>query len=81
MHRELSEQEIVRRESLQKLLELGINPYPSKLFDVNVSSTEIQTKSGLFVHSKFVKLLLFPFFKSRLTSSLLEQFKYVKLKF
>ena len=42
MHRELSEQEIVRRESLQKLLELGINPYPSKLFDVNVSSTEIK---------------------------------------
>ena len=42
MHRELSEQEIVRRESLQKLLELGINPYPSELFDVNVSSTEIK---------------------------------------
>ena len=42
MHRELSEQEIVRRESLQKLLELGINPYPSKLFDVNVSATEIK---------------------------------------
>ena len=42
MHRELSEQEIVRRESLQKLLELDINPYPSKLFDVNVSATEIK---------------------------------------
>ncbi|HAP30469.1 MAG TPA: lysine--tRNA ligase [Flavobacteriales bacterium] len=42
MYRELSEQEIVRRESLQKLLELGINPYPSELFDVNVSSTEIK---------------------------------------
>ena len=42
MHRELSEQEIVRRESLQKLLELGINPYPSELFDVNVSATEIK---------------------------------------
>ena len=42
MHKELSEQEIVRRESLQKLLELGINPYPSKLFDVNVSATEIK---------------------------------------
>tara|TARA_Y200000002_G_scaffold239474_1_gene197818 strand:+ start:138 stop:1661 length:1524 start_codon:yes stop_codon:yes gene_type:complete len=42
MHRELSEQEVVRRESLQKLLELGINPYPSELFDVNVSSTEIK---------------------------------------
>ena len=43
MHKELSEQEIVRRESLQKLLDLGINPYPSELFDVNVSSTEIKT--------------------------------------
>jgi len=42
MHRELSEQEIVRRESLQKLLELGINPYPSKLFDINVSAAEIK---------------------------------------
>ena len=42
MHRELSEQEIVRRKSLQKLLELGINPYPSELFDVNVSATEIK---------------------------------------
>ncbi|MEC8273290.1 MAG: lysine--tRNA ligase [Bacteroidota bacterium] len=42
MHRELSEQEIVRRVSLQKLLELGINPYPSELFDVNVSATEIK---------------------------------------
>ena len=42
MHREFSEQEIVRRESLQKLLELGINPYPSELFDVNISATEIK---------------------------------------
>ena len=42
MHRELSEQEIVRRVSLQKLLELGINPYPSELFDVNVSATDIK---------------------------------------
>ena len=42
MHRELSEQEIVRRESLQKLLDLGINPYPSDLFDVNISATEIK---------------------------------------
>ncbi len=42
MQRELSEQEVVRRESLQKLLELGINPYPSELFDVNVSATEIK---------------------------------------
>ncbi|MBJ58979.1 MAG: lysine--tRNA ligase [Flavobacteriales bacterium] len=42
MHRDFSEQEIVRRESLQKLLELGINPYPAELFDVNVSANEIK---------------------------------------
>ena len=42
MQRDLSEQEVVRRESLQKLLDLGINPYPSELFDVNVSAAEIK---------------------------------------
>lgn len=42
MSNSLSEQEIVRRESLQKLIDLGINPYPSELFDINVSATEIK---------------------------------------
>lgn len=42
MSRELSEQEIVRRESLQKLQELGINPYPAELFEVNVSAQDIK---------------------------------------
>jgi lysyl-tRNA synthetase class 2 len=42
MNRALSEQEVVRRESLQKLIDLGINPYPSELFEVNVSSEEIK---------------------------------------
>lgn len=37
----LSEQEIVRRDARQKLEELGINPYPSQLFEVNVSAKEI----------------------------------------
>ena len=41
---ELSEQEIVRRESLQKLLDLGINPYPSELFNVTTSTKEIKNK-------------------------------------
>ena len=44
MIRELSEQEIVRRESLQKLLDLGIKPYPSELFDVTTNSKEIKDK-------------------------------------
>ena len=39
---QLSEQEIVRREKLQKLRALGINPYPAALFPVNTMSTEIE---------------------------------------
>jgi len=42
MSRELSEQEIVRRESLQKLQELGIDPYPAELFEVNVNAKGIK---------------------------------------
>ncbi|MBT3417482.1 MAG: lysine--tRNA ligase [Flavobacteriales bacterium] len=42
MSRELSEQEIVRRESLQKLRDLGINPYPAELFDINNNSVNIK---------------------------------------
>ena len=38
---QLSEQEIVRRESLQKLRELGINPYPAKQFKTTSSVKEV----------------------------------------
>jgi lysyl-tRNA synthetase class 2 len=37
----LSEQEIVRRQAREELLELGTNPYPSELFEVNVTSKDI----------------------------------------
>lgn len=39
---ELSEQEIVRRAALQKLIDLGIDPYPAKEFPVNISSKEVK---------------------------------------
>jgi lysyl-tRNA synthetase class 2 len=39
---QLSEQEVVRREKLSKLRELGINPYPADLFPVNHSSKQIK---------------------------------------
>ena len=42
MSREFSEQELVRRESLKKLIDLGINPYPSELFSVNTSSIQVK---------------------------------------
>ena len=38
----LSEQEQIRRESLQKLYDLGINPYPQAAFEVNVTTTQIK---------------------------------------
>lgn len=39
---ELSEQEIVRREALQKLINLGIDPYPAAEFPVNISTKEVK---------------------------------------
>src|SRR5210317_956289 len=39
---ELSEQEVIRRNSLQKMRELGINPYPAAQYDVNTTATEIK---------------------------------------
>ena len=37
----LSEQELLRRQKLTQLQELGVEPYPSALFDVNFSAQEI----------------------------------------
>ncbi|WP_428224556.1 lysine--tRNA ligase [Flavobacterium sp.] len=39
---QLSEQEIIRREKLTKLRELGINPYPANLYPVNHTSKQIK---------------------------------------
>ena len=39
---ELSDQEIQRRETLQKLRDLGINPYPAELYPVSHKSSEIK---------------------------------------
>ena len=39
---QLSEQEIIRREKLTKLRELGINPYPANLYPVDHTSKQIK---------------------------------------
>ncbi|MCX7550673.1 lysine--tRNA ligase [Xanthomarina sp. F2636L] len=39
---QLSEQELVRREKLSKLRELGINPYPADLFPYNHTSKQVK---------------------------------------
>ncbi|MBR4440014.1 MAG: lysine--tRNA ligase [Bacteroidales bacterium] len=41
---ELSEQELVRRQSLQKLRDLGIEPYPAEKYDVNIHTDEFKEK-------------------------------------
>ena len=38
----LSEQELVRRESLQKIREMGIDPYPAQQFDVTAFAADIK---------------------------------------
>jgi len=37
----LSEQEQLRRDSMKELMQLGINPYPAEIFDVNVTAADI----------------------------------------
>lgn len=41
---ELSEQEIIRRNCLTELSEIGINAYPAPAYEVNATTTEILTK-------------------------------------
>ncbi|MBN1952014.1 MAG: lysine--tRNA ligase [Bacteroidales bacterium] len=41
-HLELSEQELFRRQSLEELRKLGINPYPAAMFPVNSNSKQIK---------------------------------------
>lgn len=41
---QLSEQEIIRRNTLKELIDLGIEPYPAQRFDVNVTTAEIHAK-------------------------------------
>ena len=41
---ELSEQEIGRRDSLQELREMGINPYPADEYPTNAFSTDIKAR-------------------------------------
>lgn len=41
---QLSEQEIIRREKLNSLRALGINPYPADLYPVNTTSKQVKTE-------------------------------------
>ncbi|MDQ3190336.1 MAG: lysine--tRNA ligase [Bacteroidota bacterium] len=38
---EYTEQELLRRQSLEEIIKLGINPYPAELYEINASASEI----------------------------------------
>lgn len=40
---QLSEQEIVRREAMQKIRDLGVDPFPAETFEVNFKTTDFTT--------------------------------------
>ena len=44
---ELSEQEIIRRQCLQELRNMGIDPYPAAEYPTNAYSTEIRMSSKM----------------------------------
>lgn len=39
---ELSEQEIIRRDSLKAMREIGIDPYPAAAYDINITTSQIR---------------------------------------
>ena len=41
-HLELSEQEVIRRDSLKAIRELGIDPYPAQRYAVNINTNQIR---------------------------------------
>ena len=44
MQQALSEQELIRRDSLSELIRLGIDPYPAETFEVNVQAAVIKNR-------------------------------------
>ena len=41
---QLSEQEVVRRASMQKIIDLGFEPFPAEMFEVDFKSTDMTTE-------------------------------------
>jgi lysyl-tRNA synthetase class 2 len=41
---ELSEQEVIRRQSLEEIRKIGVDPYPADLFEINATAAEILEK-------------------------------------
>ncbi|MDY6800472.1 MAG: lysine--tRNA ligase [Bacteroidota bacterium] len=53
---ELSEQEVIRRQSLEELRKLGINPYPAEEFEVTHTSQDILSNYEKLSKYKYAKI-------------------------
>ena len=54
MQNSISEQEKIRRECLNKILELGIDPYPAEIYEVNATSEKIKKNFNVYNESEVV---------------------------
>ena len=54
MQNSISEQEKIRRECLNKILELGIDPYPAEIYEVNATSEKIKKNFNAYNESEVV---------------------------
>ena len=52
---ELSEQEIGRRQSLQELRDMGIDPYPAAEYPTNAFSTDIKDEFKDFLKNRVLE--------------------------
>lgn len=55
---ELSEQEVIRRQSLQEIINLGIDPYPAALYPVNTSAKAIHDTYKQGEEDKFANVTI-----------------------
>ncbi len=55
MHPSFSEQELIRREKLNKIIEAGYNPFPAPLYPVNAYSKDIKEQYNEGTHEQFLK--------------------------
>lgn len=55
MHPSFSEQELIRREKLNKIIEAGYNPFPAPLYPVNAYSKDIKEQYNEGTHEQFLQ--------------------------
>ena len=74
---ELSEQEVIRRNSLQKMKELGIDPFPAAQYQLTIFLQGQYPLNGFFVVIGFFWALIMIFFALKLWKFSLSKYEAV----